>query len=100
MEASAVTDHVLGIRNELTRRVKTVERRECGGMAGQEGRARRPGRAVPASGASNPDKIASGVCHQEEGLRWGTERQRNEVLAGAGVGAGGDGQLSGGGAVF
>lgn len=68
--------------------VEAVERGEGGGMAGEEGGGRRVVRAVAAGGAFDPDEVTAGIGDKKEALGRGTEADVDEVLAGAGGGAG------------
>lgn len=48
--------------------------------------------AVAACGAGDPDEVAAGVSDEEEALGRGAEAEIDKVLAGAGGGAGDDGE--------
>lgn len=69
--------------------------RECGGVAGEEGRSGAPIGAVFAGGAPQPNQIASGVGDEEEPLRWSSDAEVDKVLSGAGGGAGDDRRFDG-----
>ncbi|GMN38828.1 hypothetical protein TIFTF001_008054 [Ficus carica] len=74
--------------DESTNRAVAVVGIERGGVAGEEGRSRAPIGAVSAGRASNPHQIAAGVGDEEELLRRRSDAEVDEVLAGAGGGAG------------
>lgn len=94
METGTVARDILRLRNELTNRVKTVERRECGGMSSKECRVRFAGRAVATGGARDPNEIATGIGDEEQRLWRRTERERDEILPGSERRTGGKRELS------
>nr|DAD31683.1 TPA_asm: hypothetical protein HUJ06_010534 [Nelumbo nucifera] len=64
-------------------------------MASQKGRAWRVFTTVPASRTLDPDEIAACIRHKEEALRWGSDPEIDEILAGARRCAGDNGSLEG-----
>ncbi|KAF7827865.1 glycine-rich cell wall structural protein 1.0-like [Senna tora] len=92
---------VTGFRvgDEAAGRVVAMVGGECGGVAGEEGGSGWAVGAVAAGGALDPDEIAAGVGDEEEALRRSADSEIDEVLAGAGGGAGDEGGFEGGAAV-
>nr|DAD22538.1 TPA_asm: hypothetical protein HUJ06_024001 [Nelumbo nucifera] len=64
-------------------------------MASQKGRAWRVFATVSASRALDPDEIVACIRPKEEALRWGSDPEIDEILAGARRCAGNNGSLEG-----
>lgn len=83
------------MRDESTRRVKTVVEAVGGGVAGKEGGMWWASEitVISAGGACYPDEIGAGVSNEKEALRRRAKVEGNEVLAGAGISPGGDREI-------
>lgn len=88
VEARVVTEMGRRVREETAVRVVAVKRREGRGVAGEEGGGGRVLRAVAAGGAFDPNEVAASISDEEEALGRGAKTEVDEVLAGAGGGAG------------
>ena len=88
VEARVVTEVGRSVGEEAAVGVEAMERGEGGGVTGEESRGGRVVGAVAAGGAFDPDEVAASIGDEEEALGRSANAEVDEVLAGAGGGAG------------